>query len=288
MNTQQKKLGLALGGGGSRALCHLGVILALNKAGITIDAIAGNSMGALIGAVYAHCLDAEKTRELVAQFFTKSSVFGGRNKGDGLERGDGWLIYCKRCLRSLAISLVLSFRKGFIRGNPCKNAIAKLLPNINIRDLKIPFASVALNLTDGVLETFTDGELQKIIYAGTNIGVVFAPFKWNGKSYIDAAPICSVPAIQARNLGVDCVLAVDLRTSLPENYTIQNGLDVIMRLEQIESNIINEQITSTADLIIRPQVSGVFWGDFSRSAEIISAGEIATNAIIPELQKRLC
>ena len=284
---QKKKLALALGGGGSRALCHLGILHALANAGIRVDAIAGNSMGALIGAVYASHLDAARTRSDVGAFFYKDSAFGGKRKGDGLEHGSGVWIWCKRCLRALVISLNLSFRKGFLWGNPCKKAIATLLPDIKIEALKIPFSSVTLNLTDGRLENITSGSLREAVYAGTNVGVVFAPFRWHDKSYIDAAPVRSVPAAEARALGGEVVLAVDIRSRLPENYSIQNGMDVIMRLEQIESNLINEQTLNDADLVLRPQVSGVFWGDFSRTEEIIKIGEDAVAGILPRLRELL-
>jgi NTE family protein len=282
----QKKLGLALGGGGSRALCHLGVLTALENAGIEIHAVAGNSMGALIGAVYAHRGDAAQTRREVAQFFTADRAFT-KSKGDGLTRGNGFFIYAKRCLRSLAISLVLSFRNGFLRGNPCAQAIAALAPALSIEDLPLPFASVALNLTDGKLENFTAGDLRSALTAGTNIGVVFKPFAWRGKMYIDAAPVRSVPAAEARALGVEVVLAVDIRSPLPENYAVQNGMDVVMRLEQIESKMLNDQTLAAADLVVRPPVSQIFWGDFSRAAEIIAIGEQATNAALPQLRRLL-
>lgn len=285
--TQTKTLALALGGGGSRALCHLGILCALEKAGIRIDAIAGNSMGALIGAVYAHCRDAAAVREKVGKFFYKDSAFGGKRKGDGLERGTGAWVWCKRCLRALFISNVLSFRKGFLWGNPCKKAIAALIPDIDVGELQIPFSSVALNLDDGRLENFTAGRLRDVIYAGTNVGVVFAPFAWNGKSYIDAAPVRSVPAAEARALGGQVVLAVDIRSPLPQNYRVQNGMDVVLRLEQIESSIINGQTLAHADLVIRPEVNGVFWGDFSRTEEIIKIGEDAVAAVLPRLKELL-
>lgn len=284
---QRKRLALALGGGGSRALCHLGILCALADAGVRVDAIAGNSMGALIGGIYAASLDAAATRDAVARFFAKDRAFGGKRKGDGLERGEGALVWCKRCLRALAISLTLSFRKGFLWGNPCKKAIAALVPDVDIAALRIPFSAVALNLYDGQVENITSGPLREAVYAGTNVGVVFPPFQWHGKAYIDAAPVRSVPAAEARALGGEVVLAVDIRSPLPPRYTVQNGMDVVMRLEQIESDIINSGQLAAADLVLRPAVAGVFWGDFSRTEEIVQIGADAATAILPELRKKL-
>ena len=254
------KLGLALGGGGSRAMCHIGVIKALEKAGIHPDIIAGNSMGGIIGATYAYTRDIALTEKLLSSQFHGGGLFRPR-QGDGLERGNGLLRHIKRNLRALTISLVLSFRKGFLWKNPCIKAVKNILPAaINFEDLKIPLSIVALNSTEGILETFTTGNLSEPVIAGTNVGVVFPPYCWNGKEYFDAAPICSIPVEQARTLGADIVLAVDIRSPVPENYRVYNGFDTIFRIEMIESRIINEQQSTKADFHITPETGELFWG----------------------------
>ena len=94
------KLGLALGGGGSRAMCHIGVIRALEKAGIKPEVIAGNSMGGIIGATYAHTQDIDQTEELVSSQFNGGGLFRPR-KGDGLELKNGIFHYLKRKSQSI-------------------------------------------------------------------------------------------------------------------------------------------------------------------------------------------
>ncbi len=168
------KLGLALGGGGSRAMCHLGVLRALNKAGIKPDVIAGNSMGGIIGATYAYTLDIAKTEALLRAQFHGGGLFRPR-KGDGLERKHGVFHFLKRNLRALSIALVLSFRRGFLWRNPCVKAVRNIFPQaLSFEDLKLPVSVVALNSTDGKLETFSSGSLQEPVIAGTNVGVVLS------------------------------------------------------------------------------------------------------------------
>lgn len=285
-STQKKRLGLALGGGGSRAICHLGVLAALERAGIRVDMIAGNSMGGIIGAVYASGVGLEKTRELVFSCFSGSGLVRMR-RGDGLEREPGLLQYLKRNLRALSISLVLSFRRGFLWRNPCKKAVEAIVPDINIEDLPLPLAVVALNLTDGVLESFTRGPLRQPVIAGTNIGVVFPPYRWNGKEYADAAPLCSLPVDEARDLGAEVVLAVDIRTPLPPDFRVLNGFDTIFRIESMESTLINNQRAERADVLVAPQTGPLFWGDFSRNAQVVRAGEEAVEAALPRLRELL-
>ncbi len=303
MPIQKKRFGLALGGGGSRAICHLGVLAALEKAGIRIDCIAGNSMGGIIGGLYATGCGLQKTREEIFSCFGKGGLVRMR-KGDGLEHNTGviaWmkrrlgflspaltvLQYLKRDLRALFISLNLSFRRGFIWRNPCKKAIQSILPDINIEELPLPFAVVAMNLTDGVLESFTSGPLRMPVLVGTNVGVVFPPYRWNGKEYVDAAPVCSLPVDEARALGADVVLAVDIRTPLPPKFRVLNGFDTIFRIESMESTIINDLRAQRADIVIKPETGLLFWGDFSHNDEVIAAGEKAVEEILPRLRELL-
>ncbi len=283
---QKKKLGLALGGGGSRAICHLGVLAALEKAGIKVDMISGNSMGGIIGAVYATGCGIEKTKEDITSCFGGGGLIKMR-KGDGLERDAGWFQYLKRNLRALTISLVLSFRRGFLWSNPCRKAVNSIIPDINIEELPLPYSVVALNLTDGELANFTNGPLRMPVLVGTNVGVVFPPLKYNDKEYVDAAPICAVPVDQARELGAEVVLAVDIRTPLPEKFKVLNGFDTIFRIESVESNIINSQLLERADIVIRPEAGNLFWGDFSENDRVIKSGEEAVEAIVDQLKELL-
>ncbi len=281
------KLGLALGGGGSRAMCHIGVIRALEKAGIKPQVIAGNSMGGIIGAAYADSLDIDLVEKQVTAQFHGGGLFRPR-KGDGLERKKGFFQFVKRDLRALTIAFVLSFRRGFLWKNPCIKAVKNIFPNPKkFEDLLIPLSIVALNSTEGILETFTTGELREPVIAGTNVGVVFPPYKWNDKEYFDAAPLCSIPVEQAKDLGADIVLAVDIRSQVPTNYKVYNGFDTIFRVEMVESKIINDKQAEQADFLIKPETGNIFWGDFSTSNDIIKAGEEATNKIIDRLKEEL-
>lgn len=282
--TQKKKLGLALGGGGSRALCHIGVIEALEEAGIEIDMIAGNSMGGIVGAHYAAHKDIAATRDAITSAFKGGGFFKPR-KGDGLEHNSGILGYIKRTFRALCISLVLTFRRGFLWSNPCKKAVDHIMPeDTQIEDLKIPFAVVALNMSDGKLEVFTEGSVKPPVVAGTNVAVVFPPYKWNNKEYADAAPVCSVPVQEVQDLGAEVVLAVDIRSKIPTDFKIKNGFDSIFRIEMIESKIINDIEAEKADIVISPETGNIFWGDFSTSEEVIASGRDATNKILKQLK----
>jgi NTE family protein len=290
MDRQKIKFGVALGGGGSRAMTHLGVLTVLQDAGIRIDAVAGSSMGAILGAMYAFQPDAAEVKRQAFRYFAGSSLFGltpKPPKNDGLQPRYGLWGGIKKYVRTVTISNIISFRKSLLRKNQAHQAIDDLLPDADIEDAQIPFACNALNLTDAMLETFTTGKLRPAVKAGTAVGVVFPPYHHAGKVYVDAAPVASVPVEACRRLGAEVVLAVDIRTPVPVPMAIQNGFDVISRVEMIESNLINSREAAQADFLLRPEVGDVFWGDFTRLEGVIAAGEKAASEMLGEIKAAL-
>lgn len=288
--TERPKLGVALGGGGSRALAHLGVLEALQEAGIRVDVVAGSSMGGLLGAMYAASGDARAVRERAVDFFRRDRGFGSARRpvrSDRLHGHTGVFAWLKKFLRSATLAVPLLVRRGVLWGNPCRKAVAALLPETCIEDLSLPFGCVALNLTEGRLESFTQGTLREPILCGTTVGVVFPPRRMGGAEYIDAAPLCAVPVRLCRALGADVVLAVDLRSDVPTGFRVQNGFDVIQRIEQVASRTLNDAEAGEAAWWIRPQTGPVFWGDFTNLDPILQAGAEAVREMIPAIRARL-
>jgi len=290
MTTQNKKLGIALGGGGSRALCHLGVICALEEEGIKISTISGSSLGGLLAGMYAFDPNADRVKEKACNFFANSKLFGGarkQDKDDGLRGGLTIMGRIKKYLRTAFVFNVLAARSSLLKRNPARKAVEALLGNKDIKDAAIPLSCNAINMTDGIIETFTAGNIKDAVNAGTAVGIVFPPYLWNKKHYSDAAPTSSVPAYAARDLGADIVLAIDIRTEVPAMEAFHTGFDVVSRIEMINSKILNDQEVSSADFTLTPPVLDIFWGDFSDVESIINIGRESAKEIIPELKERL-
>lgn len=286
---QNKKLGLALGGGGSRALCHLGVMCVLQDEGIEISSISGSSLGGLLAAMYAFEPDAYKVREKACEFFAHSKLFGGarKQKKDGLRGGITFWGRVKKYIRTAFVFNILAVRSSLLRRNPARKAVEALLDGKDIKESKIPLSCNALDMTDGKLATFYDGNIKDAINAGTAVGIVFPPYPWNGKHYSDAAPVSSVPVYAARELGADVVLAIDIRTDVPKMEAFHNGFDVVSRIEMISSKILNDREVASADFTLTPPVLDIFWGDFSDVESIIKIGEDAAREILPQLKEKL-
>jgi NTE family protein len=289
-NQSKPRLGIALGGGGSRAFVHLGVLAVLENAGIEVSAISGSSMGAILGAIYAYNPDAAALREKTLSYFSGSKMFGMNpkpSKNDGLHIRRGAWGWMKKFARTVSIAHVIAARRGLLGKNVAHRAIDDLLPDGDISETALPFSCVALNLTDGELVTFRDGNVRQATKAGTAIGVVYKPYEWGGLEYADAAPVSSVPVHACRKLGADVVLAIDVRTPKPEKMVIQNGFDVISRIEMIQSGRLNDEECDSAEILLKPDVGNVFWGDFTNLAPIVEAGAEAMRKELPRLKELL-
>jgi len=176
------KIGLALGAGAARGWAHIGIIRALQKAGVQIDVVAGCSIGAYVGAAFASGkLD---DLEAWANTLTEWQVF--KLLGVGFRRGG-----------------LASGQKVFdkLRDNFCASTF---------EEMKLPFACVATDLYSGKEVVFNQGEVGESIQASCAIPALFSPVEHNGRWLVDGAVVNPVPVNQCRHMGADFVIAVNL------------------------------------------------------------------------------
>ncbi|MBN2711537.1 MAG: patatin-like phospholipase family protein, partial [Planctomycetes bacterium] len=188
MEAGNKKLGIVLGSGGSRAFVHLGILKALAEENIPVCAITGSSMGAILGGMYAFNPDADMVCKQAMDYFGGSKLFGMNPKpakNDGLYKRKGVFGKIAKFMVTMGIASVIGARQGLKRKNIVHISIDNLLPDRNIAETQIPFACVAINLTDGCLEVFKDTSIRQATKAGTSVGVVYSPFWWDEKQYAD-------------------------------------------------------------------------------------------------------
>jgi NTE family protein len=287
------RFGITLGGGGSRAFVHLGVLARLEEAGLRPTHIAGSSMGAVLGALYAQRPEAAATVPRVLDYFRASSLFGRIKRGektDGLHKRPGLFGTLARKMATASVAGVISFRKGLRRRHPVNKAIDDLFggdgaTGTTFESLALPFAANSLNLTDGTLAEHTSGPLAPALKAGVAIGLVFAPYELQGCQHADAAPIAPVPVGMCRRLGAERVLAVDICAPLEKPVDCYSGFDVVRRILSMQSERLNEAEMAGADVTLRIDCSDVFWGDFSRIDELVARGRVAAETVLEQLER---
>jgi len=270
-HADRPRLGLALSGGGARGLAHIGVLQALEAAGIRAEAIAGTSMGAILGAAYAAGRTPDELRAVSAELGKFGRVIG---------------------LADLGVP-----RSGLIKGATLARLLSDLFsPHRSFDTLAMPLALAAVDLRRAEEVALTSGDLLRAVQASMAVPGIFPPVEWEDRLLVDGGVLNNLPVDLARQLGAQVVLAVDVgldprteetwhRTRLPElGMHLWRAASVMM-----SRNTAAKLAQSPPDILIRPplppRVTSV--AGFRKAAELILAGERAAQEVIPQLRRLL-
>lgn len=260
-----------MSGGGARGLAHIGVLHALEGAGIRPEAIAGTSMGAILGAAYAAGRTLGELRSVSAELGSFSRVIG---------------------LADLAIP-----RSGLIKGASLARFLGDLFsPHRTFETLTLPLAVAAVDLRQAEDVALTTGDLLQAVRASMAVPGIFPPVEWEGRLLVDGGVLNNLPVDLARQLGAQVVLAVDVgldpraeeiwqRSRLPKLGVHMWRAASVMMARSTAAKLAQ----SPPDILIRPplpaQITSV--AGFRRAEELMQAGERAAQEIIPQLQRLL-
>jgi len=273
---------LALGGGGIRGDAHIGVLRVLKEAGIPIDYIVGNSMGSIVGGLYAAGVSLDDIEKMMMNGSLRKAYMP--------------VMILPKVLLSPLEKLMHPIKKhyaGLWTGNKFGQFLERQLPRgiENVQDTPIPFSAVATNLIDGKAYRISDGKLSTAIRASSTIPTILQPVAIGDKVYIDGGMRANLPALAARDTGADIVIAVlvdEPLRKLPATR-FQHLSGITGRLGDVMLAVADARQLQFADVIINPDVSGLpmikFHADDVR--KIILAGKMATRKALPEIKKRL-
>lgn len=250
LQSDRPLIGLALGGGGARGFAHVGVIKALEDAGIVPDIIAGASSGAVVAALYASGYGARALEDIAV----------------GLEQG--------------ALLDFTLFGRGWVRGEALREFVNRAVGNRPIEKLARPFAVVATRARDGVMTVFTHGDTGLAVRASASVPNLFIPPLIAGEEYVDGGLTSPVPVGVARAMGADIVIAVDVSWFANARH---NGNPT--PLSRSARRILLERELESADVVITPRTILTRMLDFDYKLENIAAGEVAARAAVPQLQE---
>ena len=250
------KIALVLGGGGTRGFAHIGVIKALEAQGITPDIIVGTSAGSAIGALYAAGYTGFQLQ--------KMSIPMKEDKVVDWTWPD----------------------RGLFTGKPLENFINSAVKQRPLEKLNRTFAVVATDLASGEKIVFRTGNTGLAVSASCAVPGIFQPVIINGRSYVDGGLVSPVPVPEARALGADFVIAVNISNS-PRNNRTDSTVDVLMQSFDIMSQTINRSELPKADVVISPVTQGISQDSLDDRHLAILEGEKAVAAILPELKAKL-
>ncbi|QOX80386.1 patatin-like phospholipase family protein [Trichlorobacter lovleyi] len=210
------KIGLALGSGSARGLAHLGVIRALEATGIKTDFIAGTSIGALIGAVYAS-----------GKLDLLESTF---------QRFD-WK-------RTASVFDIVFPKSGLIDGAKVSELVRAHIDSEVIESLAIPFCAVATDIQTGEEVVIGQGDVIEAVRASISVPGIFTPTRSNGRLVVDGGLVNPVPVSVVRAMGADIVIAVDLNHQI---VTGKNLKPLLANKVTAEGNSMSGQMSRWMD-----------------------------------------
>jgi NTE family protein len=304
------RLGLALGSGAARGLAHIGVLKVLEEEGLTIGGVAGTSIGAFIGALYAAGVPVQRMEAVAREL--------------------DWRKLARLLFPTVPVS-------GLVDGRNLVEFMAALLPVHSFEALRLPLAVTVTDIDTGEPLIIRQGNLLEALRAALAFPGIFPPVRFGSRFLVDGGLCNPVPADIVRQLGMERVIGIctipDVAKRAPETYLPLNEPEsgrlerraqpfTAARIEQIFRRlfvpplmpeaadepaepklpgilkvcaqsvaIMENQINALRlagnhhDLIIRPQCPGVTLLEFHRAAELIAAGERAARQALPEIRQ---
>jgi NTE family protein len=250
-------IGVALGGGFARGMAHIGVLKVLEQEGIPVRIIAGTSVGALIGACYCSGLSVEELEKVAHS--VRFTTFAR------------WTVS----------------RYGFASNDRMMQFLNRTLKVKTFEELRIPLAITATDFNSGEGVVFHSGLMVDPIRASCAYPGMFLPVNIRGRWLVDGMLSHPVPTSPLHEMGADRVIAVHLRGQWTKDGAPRHLFDVIGQSFAIAQDQMSHLWRGAADVIVEPEVAGFAYDDFKRAGELITAGEIATKKVLPEIRKWL-
>ncbi len=284
------RVGLVLGGGGAKGLAHVGVIRVLEENQIPVDVIAGTSMGAIVGALYASGYSADELENITIEM-DWNAVFNdktSRSRSTFRRKADefGFLTDYKVTFKDGKIVLP----KGIIQGQNLFLELSSLLSETRsigkFKDLPIPFKLVATDLGSGDAVIMEDGDLATAVFASMAIPGLIPPVERDGKRLIDGGLVNNVPVDLARALGADIVIVVNVGTDPKPASEIGNFIEVLRQTQIIltkENTQVQIDSMHGSDILIEPVLEGLSAASFDQAAILSEQGAIAARKALPKL-----
>ena len=279
------RVGLVLSGGAAKGLAHVGVLQVLERAGVQVDVVAGTSMGALIGALYAVGYGADSLAG-IARSVSWDVVIGGRTARRFLQpeqkRADG------RHLATLPLRGVTpALPNRLVGGHNVRQLLAELTWPValvrDFRELPMPFAAVAADLETGEPVTFTSGPLVDALSATMAIPGIFSPERIGDRTLVDGGIVRNLPAQDAERLGATVLVCSDVSEPTKRAEELVTVFEVVNQALTLKFEPAHREERARCDILITPEIEGLRASDFDAVEEWIARGVAAADGVRGQL-----
>ena len=271
------KIGLVLSGGGAKGMAHIGALKVIEEAGVKIDYIAGTSMGAIVGALYASGYNAAQLDSIFRKLNFDKII------SDNLPRGVK-TFYEKEDSERYAVKLPfdnfkVAIPKSFSGGQNIYHELVKLLYHVkDINDfskMPIPFVCIATNVETGAEVVLDHGYLPEAIMASGTLPTLFEPITIDGQVLIDGGVVNNYPIEELKKMGADLIIGVDVQHGLKNRDELKSATEILMQINNYRTTEDMIEKSKQTDIHIKPNMELYSVMDFNLGDQITKEGERA-------------
>ncbi|WP_203256291.1 patatin-like phospholipase family protein [Hyunsoonleella ulvae] len=282
----QPKVGLVLSGGGAKGLAHIGALKVLDSLGVKVDYVAGTSMGAIVGALYA----SDYTGKELDSIF--NNIDFDKIISDDLPRASK-AFYERNNSERYAITLPFDNLKvklpsALSRGQNTYNLLSKLLLHVSavndFEKLPIPFFCIATNVETGQQVQLEQGNLTQAVMASGALPSLFQPVKIGNQILIDGGVVNNYPIHELKAKGMDIIIGVDVQDDLLSREELTSAPDVLIQINNFRTIKDMKTKSGKTDIYIRPDIKDFNVVSFNEGNKIIANGERAAIDKLEALQ----
>ena len=269
------KIGLALGGGGARGACHIGVLRVLEDNGIIPDVIAGTSAGSMIGAMYASELNAKIVEEKYMKHIQSENFKDlGFRYIPNSEKDDSIFSQIVKQIKNQYVLMVSSNRKSIIKNERLSKAANILFEADRFEDLKIPLFVSATDLITGNPIIYKTGNLVDAVVQSSTIPGFVEPTYQNNRMLVDGG--ISLPTPVTPLLGeCDFIIAVNITRGITNQPEPNNIFEILNRSRDVSIGQLNKYVLEKSNFVIKPEHNNLHWSAFDQSDEFLEVGRKA-------------
>ena len=279
------KVGLVLSGGGAKGLAHIGVLKVIDSLGIKVDYIAGTSMGAIVGGLYASGYNAEQLDSIFSKIDVDALLqdYTPRESKSFYEKRNDEIYALTLPFNNFKLGLPSGLSKGLYNFN----LMSRLTQHVSdVRDfdkLPIPFLCIATDVETGEQIVLDEGILAQAIIASGALPTLYSPVEINGRLLIDGGVVNNYPIEELKNRGIDFIIGIDVQDGLKNREQLKDVTAVLSQINNFSMIEKMEGKRSLTNIYIKPDIKGFSVVSFDKGQEIIKKGNEKANEFIKEL-----
>jgi NTE family protein len=284
---QRPRIGLTLSGGGAKGLAHIGILKAIDSAGLSIDYVTGTSMGSIIGSLYASGYSADSILYMARRMHWDQLLSNQSSlRNIIMEEKDE---YGKYDLELPWQNNFFRISTGVLEGQELWLKFSQLLFPVykikNFDSLDIPFKCIATDISTGQAVVLDSGEIVNAVRASMAIPSVFTAVEYNGRLLVDGGIVRNFPVKDVREMGAQFVIGSNVTSSLLPASKVSNALQVLLQVAFFREAEDTKLEVPLCNIYVQTPLEKYSMATFSQADEIIEAGLEEGRKIYPQLKK---